>query len=121
LEYFHRLPGLREKSCGEVSETDDAESEEYLLAIGQQRSRYVLHPETLQCSSPAKCWAWHVQVVSFPPQGSQPLTRYAQKTIAFHFEFGSEIIENARYGMTTLYSMEHLKIANAARDNLKDN
>jgi len=44
-----------------------------------------------------------------------PSARYAQKTVAFHLEFGSEIFENARYEMKTLYSVEHLKTANEAR------
>jgi len=37
-----------------------------------------------------------------------------QKTVAFHFEFGSEIIENARYEMQTLNSWENLQLANKA-------
>jgi hypothetical protein len=40
--------------------------------------------------------------------------RYAQKTVTFHINFGHEIIENARYKMQTLYSMEHLQLANEA-------
>jgi hypothetical protein len=48
----------------------------------------------------------------FPLPGAQPSVRYAQKVIAFHFEFSSEIFENARYIMQTLYSLENLKIAN---------
>ena len=43
---------------------------------------------------------------------AQTPARYAQKAIAFHFEFGSEIIENARYEKQTLYSLENLGIAN---------
>jgi hypothetical protein len=34
--------------------------------------------------------------------------RYAQKTVTFHFEFSSEVIENARYEMQTLNSWENL-------------
>jgi hypothetical protein len=50
--------------------------------------------------------------MSFPLLGFPPSARYAQKTVAFHFEFGSEIIDNARYEMQTLYSMNNLGIAN---------
>jgi hypothetical protein len=39
---------------------------------------------------------------------------YAQKTVAFHFEFGSEIIENARYEMQILNSWKNLRLANKA-------
>jgi hypothetical protein len=52
---------------------------------------------------------WKFTLVNSPP-----FARYAQKTIAFHFEFGSDFIENARYEMQTLYSMENLEIANQA-------
>jgi len=44
----------------------------------------------------------------------QPSAHYAQKTVAFHFEFGSEIIETARYEMQTLSSWENLQLANKA-------
>jgi len=44
----------------------------------------------------------------------QTSARCAQKTVAFHFEFGSEVIENARYEMQTLYSMENLQLAKEA-------
>ena len=43
-----------------------------------------------------------------------PLTCCVQKTVAFYFEFGPEIFENARYKMQTLYSMENLQFANQA-------
>lgn len=39
---------------------------------------------------------------------------YAKKTIAFHMEFGSESLQNSRYEMITLYSLEHLQLANEA-------
>jgi len=39
-----------------------------------------------------------------------------KKTVAFHFEFGGEIIEQARYEVRTLYSFENLRIANKALD-----
>lgn len=41
-----------------------------------------------------------------------PSVHYAQKTVAFHFEYGSEVFENARYEMQTLYSMDNLQHAN---------
>jgi hypothetical protein len=41
-------------------------------------------------------------------------TRYAQKTATFHLNFGPETIENARYEMLTLYSLEHLQLADEA-------
>jgi len=50
----------------------------------------------------------------FPLPGTPVITRCAQKTIAFHFEFSSDFIENARYEMQTLYSMENLQLANEA-------
>ena len=34
------------------------------------------------------------------------------KTVAFHFELGSKNVENARYAMQTLYSLDNLKVAN---------
>jgi hypothetical protein len=34
--------------------------------------------------------------------------RYAQKNIAFHLEFGPEIVEQARYERPTLYNLENL-------------
>ena len=32
----------------------------------------------------------------------------------FHLDFAYEIVKNARYEMQTLYSMEHLQLANEA-------
>jgi hypothetical protein len=43
-----------------------------------------------------------------------PAAHYAQKTVTFHLDFGAEMLENARYEMITLYSMEHLQLANRA-------
>jgi hypothetical protein len=51
-------------------------------------------------------------VMFFLRREHQPSTCYAQKTIAFHLEFNSKIIENARYKMQSLYSMVNLEIAN---------
>ena len=48
------------------------------------------------------------------PGGDTSSTRYAQKTVTFHPNFIAEILENARYEMLTLYSMEHLQLANEA-------
>jgi len=50
--------------------------------------------------------------MSYQRQGNPPAVRCVQKTVAFHFEFGSEVFENARYDMQTLYSMENLQLAN---------
>lgn len=47
-------------------------------------------------------------------QGNQPSARCTQKTVTFHLDFSAEILENARYKMITLYSMEHLQLANRA-------
>jgi hypothetical protein len=46
------------------------------------------------------------------PEFTQHQQVMSKKTVAFHFEFGAEIIENSRYEMQTLYSMQHLEIAN---------
>jgi len=35
-----------------------------------------------------------------------------KKNVTFHLEFSSEIIQNARYEMQTLHSLENLRIAN---------
>jgi hypothetical protein len=48
-------------------------------------------------------------------------TRYAQKTVTFHLNFGPETIENARYEMLTLYSLEHLQLADEALGRHKKN
>lgn len=53
----------------------------------------------LRCSSQAGCWARHAQEEFFRFLERWSLAHYAPKTVAFHFEFGSEIIENSRYEM----------------------
>jgi hypothetical protein len=54
-----------------------------------------------------------------PLQGFQPLVCYGQKTFTFHLDFGSEIVQNARYGMLALHSMENLELANAIPGRVK--
>ena len=47
-----------------------------------------------------------------------------KKAVAFHFEFGSEVFENARYEMQTLYSMDNPQHANQSLgriDKIADN
>ena len=51
--------------------------------------------------------------------GTPPSARYGQKAITFHLNFDPETIENARYEMQTLYSMEHLQLANEAIGRVK--
>ncbi len=48
-----------------------------------------------------------------------PSAYYAQKTITFHLEFRSEIVERARYERLILYSLEHLKLADKALGRIK--
>ena len=49
----------------------------------------------------------------------QQEARYAQKTVTFHLDFGSEIVEQARYERITLYSLENLKLADQALGRIK--
>ena len=58
--------------------------------------------------------AWHAQAMSFHFLDFPLKTRCAQKTVTFHLDFESEIIEKARYAMQTLHSMENLRLANEA-------
>jgi hypothetical protein len=46
------------------------------------------------------------------------LDSYFQKTITFHFEFTSEIIENAQYEMKMLYSIDNLQFANQSLERI---
>ena len=41
-------------------------------------------------------------------------TRYAQKNVTFHLDFGSEIVDQVRYERLTFYSLEHLRLADKA-------
>ncbi len=45
---------------------------------------------------------------------------YAQNTITFHLDFGPEILEGARHDALTMYSIEHLRHANAALGRLPE-
>lgn len=45
---------------------------------------------------------------------STTTARYVQKTVTFHFDFAPETVEESRYEMQTLYSLEHLELANKA-------
>ena len=57
--------------------------------------------------------------MSFPPLENQQEARYTQKTVTFHLDFGSEIVEQARYEQLTLYSLEHLKLADKVLGRIK--
>jgi hypothetical protein len=50
----------------------------------------------------------------FQIPGFQPLARYAQKTVTFHLDFDSEIVEQARHENRALFSLENLRLANKA-------
>ena len=50
----------------------------------------------------------------FPVPARPSKAHYAQKTVAFHFEFGSEISANTRYKMQSMFSMKNLQLANEA-------
>ena len=53
------------------------------------------------------------------PEGTRPTARCAQKTVTFHLDFGSEIVEQARYERLTLYSLENLRLADMALGRIK--
>jgi hypothetical protein len=55
-----------------------------------------------------------VQVRSSRRQDCPPSARYVQKTVTFHIDFPPEIVEESRYGMQPLYSLEHLELAKKA-------
>jgi hypothetical protein len=50
---------------------------------------------------------------------NQPSARCAQKTVTFHLDFGSEIVQNARHEMLVLHSMENSELANLALGRVK--
>lgn len=72
------------------------------------------HPVILRCSSRPEDRAWPGRVTSFLRLDFPREARYVQKTVTFHIDFAPEIVEESRYEMQTLYSLERLELANKA-------
>ena len=53
------------------------------------------------------------------PGGDTSNSTLCPKTVTFHLDFGSEIVEQARYERLTLYSLEHLRLADMALGRIK--
>ena len=61
-----------------------------------------------------------LSIIWSAPGGDTSISTLCPKTFTFHLDFGSEIVEQTRYERLTLYSLEHLGLADMALGRIKE-